>query len=87
MTRYVATPAIDELHTEDGGLVLREANLVRLGPIGSVIRQATHDPASLTHLNDALVSQFGVPDGDSLALTRDAVDTLVTEGLLVVADG
>lgn len=87
MTAYVATPAIDELHTEEGGLVLLKHRLVRLGPVGSVIREAAAEPATLSDLTASLVSAFGLPDGDPLALTQAAVDALIAEALLVSTDG
>ncbi len=87
MTTYIATGAVDELHTDDGGLVLLAARLVRLGPIGSVIRETAATPSTVSQFADALISHFGVPDGDVRALTQDAVDALTAEGLLAVVDG
>lgn len=87
MTTYLATPASDELHTPDGGLVLLPTRLVRLGPVGSVIREAACRPATVPDLAARLVCQFGLPDGDVIALTQNAIDTLVDEGLLAVCDG
>ncbi len=86
MTRYRATPAIDELHTDDGGLVLLERRLVRLGPVGSIIRLTAADPATVAEFGDALVRQFGEPGGNLAALTQEAVDTLIAEGLLEACD-
>ena len=86
MIRYAATPAVVELHTDEGGLVLLHQRLVHLGPVGSVIRKCAATPTTLAALTEALVSAFGVPDGDLPALTREAVDALVAQELLAVVD-
>lgn len=81
--RVRTVPAHDELHHEGESLVLVEGHVQRVSPLGTLIRATAVQGSTVAELAAVLEEAFGAPEGaDALALTEDAVRTMLNAGLL-----
>lgn len=82
-SRVRTVPAHDELHHQEESLVLLDGQVRRVSAVGTAIRTQAGHGASVEELAAVLEQLFGIPEGgDAVTLTRDAVRTLLAEGLL-----
>lgn len=83
MTRYVRAD-IDDFYVADGeGIVLVNAQAVRLSVLGTLVMQVCAEPKTREEITAALVEAFGVPEGvDSREATSVMVDQLLGAGLV-----
>lgn len=78
-------PAHDELHGEEGSLVLVDGRAQLLSLVGALVRDAARDGAAVADVAAYLESEIGAPpEGEVLDLTLDAVRALVAAELLTV---
>lgn len=79
----VSVPAHEELHHDGELLVLHDGRVTRVSALGAVVRERATAGATLAELVAALEAEFGTPpEGSAAELTAQAVDTLLTAGLL-----
>lgn len=81
------SPVLDELRDEDGAVVLQEKDgghrVVRLSPLGQLIRELATEGISIEALVRELEARLGPStQGDALDLTARAVSAMEADGLL-----
>lgn len=80
--------AHDELERQGESLVLHRGRVHHVSAIGTTIRDLARTQVTVTALAATLLEIFGEPpEGDVLALTRAAVDELISQGLLEMVEG
>lgn len=76
-------PSHDELHHDGESLVLLDGTVTRVSALGTLLRDRAVAGATREELTAALEEEFGTPpQGSAAELTGQAVDTLLTAGLL-----
>lgn len=73
---------VDTLRLDDGALVLHERTVIRLNELGLAITDLCNRPRTIGELAEELTHAFGEPPQGGLAATRDAVDALLSVGVI-----